>query len=289
VRCVAIGGVWAVGSPWQYDCNALHVGRANTYSFVHDGKPRILKPMTDDQIKSDVVLVMRKEKLHKAKPQQRLAKLQHEEHDARSVHSDIISAMPVDDKPVVLVSDKSGEVKLLIDERKDIAACVTPAVCVDIGVQTEHSCADRVSVHMVSRVDDRCFVRTPVRRFVGAAVHMHKGKDGRVRQLCGPGITHILQGRTKKVHVQQHRARLRVEKKVVAPKSKLMWRRKEAPSAESSQASREGGCGVVGRQDLKTANKRDAFVDITTPFQADPHTLGITLFEGGMIWAWQRR
>jgi hypothetical protein len=31
--------------PWQYDCNVTHAERANTYSFVHDGKQRTLKPM----------------------------------------------------------------------------------------------------------------------------------------------------------------------------------------------------------------------------------------------------
>ena len=117
-------------------------------------------------------------------------------------------------------------------------------------------------------------------------MRMHKGKDGRVRQLCGPGIT-ILQGRAKKIHVRQ-RAPSSIEKKVVAPRSKLMWRRKEAPSVVSSQAGREGGCGVVGKQDLKTANKRDAI--IPPPFQADPHALGTMLLEGGrMIWARRRR
>jgi hypothetical protein len=34
-----------LGRPWQYDSNAMHVGRANTYSFMHDGKHRTLKPM----------------------------------------------------------------------------------------------------------------------------------------------------------------------------------------------------------------------------------------------------
>jgi hypothetical protein len=97
----------------------MHAGRANTYSFVHDGKQRTLKPMTDDHIKSDVVLVVRKEKLHKTKPQPGLAKVQHEEHDAKSVGDDIVSAKPIYDKPVVLVSDKLVEVKPLIDEGKD--------------------------------------------------------------------------------------------------------------------------------------------------------------------------
>jgi hypothetical protein len=100
----------------------MHAGRANTYSFVHDGKQRTLKPMRDDQIKSDVVLVVRKEKLHKAKSQLGLAKVQHEEHDVKSVGGDIVSAKPVDDKPVVLVSDKPIEVKPHIDEGKDMSA-----------------------------------------------------------------------------------------------------------------------------------------------------------------------
>jgi hypothetical protein len=63
----------------------MHARRANTYSFVYDSKQRTLKPMRDDQIKSDVMLVVRKEKLHKANPQPGLAKVQLEEHDAKSV------------------------------------------------------------------------------------------------------------------------------------------------------------------------------------------------------------
>jgi hypothetical protein len=267
-----------LGSPWQYD--PMHARRANTYSFLHDGIHRTLKPLKDDQIKSDVVLVVHKENLHKAKPQPRLAKLQRQEHDARSVSVDIVSAMPIDDKPVVLLGDKPVEVKPLLVEKKDILACGTLPVCVDKGVQTDASCADRVSVQMAKRVEDRSFVRTPLRHFVGAAVCMHKGKDGHVRQLCGPGIAPILQDHTKKVHVQQQRAPSRVEKKkVVAPKSRLMWHQKVVPNVMSSQASQEGSGGVVGRQDLKMAHKCDD-VDIAPPFRIDPLVLRTALFEG---------
>ena len=168
--------------------------------------------------------------------------------------------MHVDDKPVVLVSDTPVEDKPLIDEGENIAACIS--VCVDTGVQIDDVCADHVTVHVVPRGDRRNFVSTPVRRCVGAAVRMHKGRDGRVRQLCGPGIT-ILQGRAKKTHVQQ-RAPNRIEKKkVVAPKFNFMWRRKEAPS------------------DLKTVKKHGANVDILPPFRADSHALRTTLLEGG--------
>jgi hypothetical protein len=79
--------------------------------------------------------------------------------------------MPVDDKPVVLVSDKLVEVKPLIDEKKDVL------VFVYTRVQTDDSCADPVPVHMVPLVyDRRCYVSTPVRRFVGAEVRMHTTK-----------------------------------------------------------------------------------------------------------------
>jgi hypothetical protein len=62
------------------------------------------------------------------------------------------------------------------------------------------------------------------------------------------------------------------------------------PSVESSQAGRAGGCGVEGKQDLKTANMCGAIVDIPPPFRADPHALGAMLFEGErMIWARRRR
>jgi hypothetical protein len=60
----------------------------------------------------------------------------------------------------------------------------------------------------------------------------------------------------------------------------------QPPKAVSSRAGQEGGSGVEGRQDLKTATMRDDCVDITPPFRANPHALGTTLFEGGrMIWA----
>jgi hypothetical protein len=129
--------------------------------------------------------------------------VQHEEHDAKSVVRDIVSAKPVDDKLVVLVSDKPVEVKPHIDEGKDMSACVPCVpllVHVDMGVQTDDGDADRVPAHMVPRVVSHSFARTPRKRFIGAAVCVHKGKDGRVHQLCGPGIT-TLQGRAKQVHV----------------------------------------------------------------------------------------
>jgi hypothetical protein len=106
-----------LGHPWQYDRNVTYAGRANTYYFVHDGKERTLKPLEDDHIKSDVEMVVHKEKLRKAKPKSGLATPQLEEHAAWSVSVAIVLAMLVDDKPVVLVSDKPIEVKPLLDER----------------------------------------------------------------------------------------------------------------------------------------------------------------------------
>ena len=137
-------------------------------------------------------------------------------------------------------------------------------------------------MHVVPRTDKRNFVNTPVRRFVGAEVRMHTGRDGRVRQLCGAGITHILQRRAKQFHVQQRTVPARVPKKPkVAPMPRRVWRRKEAHTTVPSRPGQEGGCGVEGKRDLKMAKTRDAFVDITPPFPADPHALGTMLLEGG--------
>ncbi|KAK1595676.1 hypothetical protein QYE76_018378 [Lolium multiflorum] len=273
-----------LGRPWQYDRNVTHAGRANTYSFMHGGKQRTLKPMGDDHIKSDVELVVRKEKLHKPKVQQ-------EVHDVPSIDVGDVSAKPVDDKPV-LVGDKPDEATLVVDV--DVAACATVPVCVDASMQTDDVCADGVSVHMaqmrvggvggerVSGDSGQRHYRARSTVQFSATPRMHRGKDGRVRHLCGPGITHLVQG-----HVQRHRGPSKPrKKKELAPKSKLIWRRKEAPSAVSSQAGREGGCGVEGKQDLKTA--RTCHVHITSPFPEDPHALGTTLLEGGrMIRAWR--
>jgi hypothetical protein len=109
---------------------------------------------------------------------------------------------------------------------------------------------------------------------------MHKGKDRHVRQLCGLDITHLLPNRAKQVHVQQCKVPARIKKKKVeAPKYKFIWQRKEVqpPRAISSQAGQEGGRGVEGKQDLKTANMCGAIVDIPRPFRADPHALGTTM------------
>jgi hypothetical protein len=81
-------------------------------------------------------------------------------------------------------------------------------------------------------------------------VRMHKGKDGHVHQLCGPGITHLLLGCAKQGHVQQHKVPTRVvKKKVEAPKYKFIWQTKEVqpPRAVSSRAGQVGGCGEEGR------------------------------------------
>jgi hypothetical protein len=48
-------------------------------------------------------------------------------------------------------------------------------------------------VHMVPQIyDRRRYVSAHVRQFVGVVLWMHIGKDGRVRQLCVLGITHLL-------------------------------------------------------------------------------------------------
>jgi hypothetical protein len=53
----------------------MHAGQANTYTYMHDGKQRWSSLVRDDQIKSDVVLAVRKENVHKSMPQPRAVNL----------------------------------------------------------------------------------------------------------------------------------------------------------------------------------------------------------------------
>lgn len=39
-----------LGRPWQFDHDAVHAGRSNTYTFMHDGRKHVLKPMADSAI-----------------------------------------------------------------------------------------------------------------------------------------------------------------------------------------------------------------------------------------------
>mgnify|MGYP005829008687 FL=1 len=39
-----------LGRPWQFDRDAVHAGKSNTYTFKHDGRRHVLKPMLDSVI-----------------------------------------------------------------------------------------------------------------------------------------------------------------------------------------------------------------------------------------------
>ena len=49
-----------LGRPWQYDHNATHEGRTNTYSFWDAGKRRVLRPMFGNAIKMDEHVALKK-------------------------------------------------------------------------------------------------------------------------------------------------------------------------------------------------------------------------------------
>ena len=43
-----------LGRLWQFDHDAVHAGKTNTYTFMHDGRRHILKPMADSVIKIEL-------------------------------------------------------------------------------------------------------------------------------------------------------------------------------------------------------------------------------------------
>jgi hypothetical protein len=39
-----------LGRPWEFDTNAIHYGRSNKYTLMHNGKKITLPPLTSNQI-----------------------------------------------------------------------------------------------------------------------------------------------------------------------------------------------------------------------------------------------
>jgi hypothetical protein len=71
-----------LGRLWQFDLDATHGGRSNSYSFMHKGIQHVLKPVIESAIKAEAIAPVKK-KFHAAtiKPKPRMALLQGEEND----------------------------------------------------------------------------------------------------------------------------------------------------------------------------------------------------------------
>lgn len=57
-----------LGRPCQYDRDATHARRDNTYTFVHDGKRHVQSPMVESAIKSEIVLAAKDKKASNITP-----------------------------------------------------------------------------------------------------------------------------------------------------------------------------------------------------------------------------
>ena len=71
-----------LGRPWQYDRNAIHEGRSNTYVFRDVGIKRVLQPMGNNAIKVDHMFVHKD--ILKGAPKPRTASVEGGEDDAVS-------------------------------------------------------------------------------------------------------------------------------------------------------------------------------------------------------------
>ena len=71
-----------LGRPWQFDLDATHGGRSNTYSFVHKGVNHVFKPIPESAIKAKVFATSKvKKKVAEVTPKPRTALLQEGEND----------------------------------------------------------------------------------------------------------------------------------------------------------------------------------------------------------------
>ncbi|XP_062193478.1 uncharacterized protein LOC133896846 [Phragmites australis] len=91
-----------LGRPWQFDIDSLHHGKANQYSFMHNGKKFVLHPMSPEAILKDELTIASKLKNQKhAKSENQIVANELEKHktkNAKSVHdtkNEIKSMLPL--------------------------------------------------------------------------------------------------------------------------------------------------------------------------------------------------
>jgi hypothetical protein len=108
-----------LGRPWQFDLDATHGGRSNSYSFVHKGILHVLKPMLESAIKAEVFApVKKKYQAATNKPKPRTALLQGEENDVASSCMKIPVGRPETDCKVTNNSSiKVGSITVILNEK----------------------------------------------------------------------------------------------------------------------------------------------------------------------------
>jgi hypothetical protein len=81
-----------LGRPWQFDIDATHSGRSNTYSFMHKGMSHVLKSTIKNAIKVDIFPAVRKKKKDPPMdtPKSRTALFQGDENDVDILGRDLM-------------------------------------------------------------------------------------------------------------------------------------------------------------------------------------------------------
>ena len=168
-----------LGRPWQYDHNAMHAGRTNTYTFVHEGKQRVLKPMEDKAIHSNMVLSVCKEKTRQT-PRPRMVSFQ--EGEDYATHTSVLKAEITTSKKLIRdnsqkpIRDNSQKPRtVLIQGKEDDAACNTPSARVNLVVDTSTTCTMIINKGVQTNNVE-----------VNNLMQLSKGIDGNLRILCGP-------------------------------------------------------------------------------------------------------
>jgi hypothetical protein len=116
-----------LGRPWQFDLDATHSGRSNTYSFVHKGVQHVLKPMLESVIKAEIFAPSRvKKRFAEITPKPRTALFQEGESDVINPVSittaNCSQGVPVMDSVVCEVKCKVSETAVDMRVSEGLAA-----------------------------------------------------------------------------------------------------------------------------------------------------------------------
>lgn len=167
-----------LGRPWQFDHDAVHAGRSNTYTFMHDGSKYVLKPMPNSAITRERP-VSERTVVQKLDSKPRTVSLQGREDDTAMVTSnfEVTRAKAVKEVNANLISKSDYFVAKRVTGAMQKKANISNII------------AEKTSVHLPN---------------------LRRCRDGKMRMVCGPGLASMADQRDDLKHNHIHPSVMRV-------------------------------------------------------------------------------
>jgi hypothetical protein len=148
-----------LGRPWQFDLDATHGGRSNTYLFVHKGVHHVLNPMLESAIKAEIFATSKvKKKVAETTPKPRTALFREGGNDV-DVPAPINTASIVD-VPIITAANDTPKIQIVASHIGE-SNCISERSCHNFINTTGSSSGNSYMItSSVSNASKRCCVQS---------------------------------------------------------------------------------------------------------------------------------